>query len=93
MCSLVRGEKVKTFIRVFGQHQSREQPRRFFRLRNLFVRLALFRLAILLEAFDLANRLEIHFAISTVQKRKLAGHSFAQQKPRDLTRFIDLGKR
>ncbi len=85
----MRAEKMKTLVRVLGQHQAGEQPGRFFlRLRlclapfvfrRCVLALSVSRLLVAVTAgFDLLQRLEIHFAIRAVQKRKLARQSVAE---------------
>src|SRR6266699_3486757 len=78
---------------ILGQHQTGEQTGRLFRLRHSLVDLLRLRFAVLFKTFHLANRLEIHLAIGAVQKWKFARQPFTKQKARDLTRFIDFGKR
>ena len=83
-------EIVETLVGVLSQHQSREQARRFFCLRRFLVALASLCLAVLLKTLDLANWLEIHLAISAIQKRKLTRQTFAEKITRDLARLVDL---
>ena len=75
MRALVSCQVMKTLVGILGQHQTGEQTRRLFCLRNLLVRRALATASMLcsrptvvfLEAFDLANRLEVHLAIGRGQ--------------------------
>src|SRR5207244_3232346 len=93
MRSLVAGQVMETLVRVLRQHQTGEQTGWLFRLRHSLVDLLRLRFAVLFKTFHLANRLEIHLAIGAVQKWKFARQPFTKQKARDLTRFIDFGKR
>src|SRR5207302_810842 len=85
---------MKTLVRVFSEHQTGKQTSRLFG-RNDFLRVLVdlsaspIRTAIFLQTFDLADRLEIHFAVRAVQKRKLAGKSFAKEIARDFTGLVD----
>ena len=100
MSPLMSGEKMKTLVGVFREHQSAEQAGRLFR-RHYFRAagrgrpagglpvLAVFVRTILLKAVDLADWLQIHFSVGAVQIWKLARQSFAEQKSRDLAGLID----
>src|SRR5205807_10100674 len=87
--ALMRAEKMKTLVGIFSQHQARKQTGRLFRLWN-FLRVRLFRVAVFLEAFDFADRLEIHLSIRAIQIRKFSGQSFAKKITRDFARLVDL---
>src|SRR5207302_9520005 len=85
---------MKTLVRVFSEHQTGKQTSRLFG-RNDFLRVLVdlsaspIRTAIFLQTFDLADRLEIHFAVRAVQTRKIAGKSFDNVIARDFTGFVD----
>src|ERR1700736_92389 len=87
---------MKSLVRVFGEHEPGEQSRRLFCVRNLLVDLVPVRLGLPASIFskapffDIANRFEIHFAISAIQKWKLPGQSFTKEITRDLARLINL---
>src|SRR5256886_7173474 len=49
--------------------------------------------AVLFEAFDLANRLEVHLAIRCVQVRELTRQAFAEQITRNFPWLINFGQR
>ena len=89
MRALVACQIMKTLVCVLGQHQTGEQTRGFFKLRNFRFGFA----GVLLKTFNLPNRLKIHLAISRVQIRKLTRQSFAEEITRDLARLIDLRQR
>ena len=89
MRALVLREIVKSLVRVFGQPQAGEQTRRLFRLRNLLAGFV----AVLFETLSLANGLEIHFAIRSVEVRELARQTFTEYETRNLAWVIDLGQR
>src|SRR5439155_7741321 len=89
MGALVPREIMKTLVGVLGQHQTREQARGFFCLRNSLIQLA----AVLFEAFDLANRLEVHLAVGGVQIRKLTRQAFAEEIARNLTWLVNFRQR
>jgi len=94
--ALMGAEKMKTLICVLGQHQTREQPRRLFRFRiSDHARPARTGFRILLSGFrcPVSAFGQIHLAIGAIQKRKLAGQSFAEQITRNLARLIDLRQR
>ena len=78
---------MKTLVRIFSEHESGEQTRRLFRLRNFLAGFV----AVLFETLGLANRLQIHFAVRSVEKRKFARQTFTEDETRNLARFIDLG--
>src|SRR5207247_10536455 len=75
---LMTREIVETLVCVFSQHQTREQTRRFFGLRNLFVGLALFRLPVFLEAFYFAHGLEIHLPVGAGLKVQLRSRALLE---------------
>ena len=85
MGALVAREIVKTLIGVLRQHQTGEQTRRLFCFRNFLID----RTCVLLEAFDLPDRLEIHLAIGRVQIWELTRQAFAKKVTRNLARLID----
>jgi hypothetical protein len=85
----MRAEEMKPFVRVFREHQTREQTRRLFRLLRLgrrsaiaaaielrFLALPVFLVGPRLD-WRRVHRLEIHFAIRGIEERKLAGQTFA----------------
>jgi hypothetical protein len=67
MCALVLCQIMKTLVGILGQHQTGKQTRRLFCLRNFLVEFP----AVLLEAFNFANRLEVHLTIGRIQIWKL----------------------
>ena len=72
--ALVPGKIMKALVRVLGEHQTREQSRWLFGLRQWLPRFRTLRrrhacrysFTVFFEAFDLANWLQIHLAVRSI---------------------------